>query len=289
MIGTLAALLASSSWALAALLYRKSVAEVQDPLITSWLRVPLALCFTATLSWGTGRLSELPALLHEGWGLAWIILATTLAIVLGDALYIVSLREAGVSIGYPVGYTYPLYASLFAIAFIGEQATVSLAIGLALALTGIWTASFNPPRELGRRERVLKGVLAAILAGVCWGLGSVVYRVAVYAVDPINVNLVKLIYLFIAMAPFAWRGRFRVSRRGLQYALLGGLVGLGIGDWLFYVGLSIIGVSRTVTLTTISPLLSLVLAKLLLHEPAGARQALGALLIVAGVYIATRP
>lgn len=289
MMGIAASLLASFFWASAALLYRRSVVEVRDPLVTSWLRVPLALCFTTVLSWSAGRLNELPTLLHEGWSLAWIVLATTLAIVLGDALYIVALREAGVSIGYPVGYTYPLYASLFAAAFMGERLTPSLVAGLSLALVGIWTSSFSPPKELGGRERVLRGVLAAVLAGVCWGLGSVMYRAAVYTVDPINVNLIKLVFLSIVASPFAWMGRSKVRGKALRYALLGGLAGLGVGDWLFYVGLSTIGVGRTVTLTTASPMLSLVMAKLLLREPAGARQAVGALLIAAGVYIAAQP
>ncbi|MEM4700451.1 MAG: DMT family transporter, partial [Candidatus Nezhaarchaeales archaeon] len=127
---------------------------------------------------------------------------------------------------------------------------------------------------------------AAVSAGVCWGLGSVIYRAAVYTVDPIIVNLVKLMYLFIAALPFAWMSRSKISGRGLRYALLGGLAGLGVGDWLFYVGLSTLGVSKTVTVTTCSPILSLILAKLLLHEPTRARHALGALLIITGVYMA---
>lgn len=64
-------------------------------------------------------------------------------------------------------------------------------------------------------------------AGLCWGLGSVVYRVAVIATSPINVNLVKLLYLIIATSPFAWRRRLKVRRRALLLALLGGLIGLG--------------------------------------------------------------
>lgn len=286
MMGALVATLTALFWALAATLYRRAVVGIEDPLATNWFRAPLALGFMATLSWGLGELSEVLSLLQGGWGLAWILLATTLAIVLGDTLYMVALRDAGVSIGYPVGYVYPLYASLFAVALLGEQVTLGLAIGLALALTGIWAASFNPPRSLGDRRKVFKGVLAAVAAGLCWGLGSVVYRVAVYAVDPVNVNLVKLAYLIIVTSPFAWRGKLRVGRQALFFALLGGLMGLGVGDWLFYVGLSMIGVARTVTLTTSSPLISLLLARALLHERAGLRQALGASLIVAGVSIA---
>jgi len=47
-----------------------------------------------------------------------------------------------------------------------------------------------------------------------------------------------------------------------------------------------IGVAETVTLTTFSLLASLLLARLLLHEEASSRQALGASMIVAGVCIA---
>ena len=285
-IGAATALLTSLLWALAATLYRGAAVEVGDPLATNWLRAPLALAFMATLSWSLGELDELAAVLQGGWRLSWILLATTLAIILGDTFYLMALRDAGVSIGYPVGYTYPLYASMFAVALLGEQATLGLAIGLPFALAGIWTASFNPPRGLGNRKAILKGVSAAVAAGLCWGLGSVVYRVAVIATSPINVNLVKLLYLIIATSPFAWRRRLKVRRQALLLALLGGLIGLGAGDWLFYASLSMIGVAETVTLTTFSPLASLLLARLLLHEEASSRQALGASMIVAGVCIA---
>jgi len=285
-VGAATALLTSLLWALAATLYRGAAVEVKDPLATNWLRAPLALVLMATLSWSLGELNELLAVLQGGWRLAWILLATTLAIILGDTFYLMALRDAGVSIGYPVGYTYPLYASIFAVALLGERVTLGLAIGLPFALAGIWTSSFNPPRGLSDRKAIFKGVLAAVAAGLCWGLGSVVYRVAVITASPVNVNLVKLLYLMMATSPFAWRGRLRVGRRALLLALLGGLMGLGAGDWLFYVSLSMIGVARTVTLTTFSPLASLLFARLLLHEEASSRQALGASMIVAGVCMA---
>jgi len=285
-MGVVVATFTSLFWALAATLYRKAVVDIEDPLATNWFRAPLALGFMAALSWSLGELSEVPSLLQGGWSLAWILLATTLAIVLGDTLYMAALRDAGVSIGYPVGYVYPLYASLFAVALLGEEVTLGLALGLGLALSGIWVTSFNPPRGLGDRGRILKGVTAAVAAGLCWGLGSVVYRVAVAAVDPVNVNLVKLAFLIAVTSPFAWRSRLRVGKEALGCAFLGGLMGLGLGDWLFYVCLSMIGVARAVTLTTSSPLISIILARLLLRERAGLRQALGALMIVSGVTVA---
>jgi len=286
MLGALIALFTALSWALAGMLYRKAIVDVEDPLATNWFRAPLALIFTFMLSLYTGEARELPLVFQGGFGLAWIMLATTLAIVLGDTFYLIGLRDAGLSIGYPVSYVYPLYASLLAVALLGERITLGLAMGLTLALTGVWAASFNPPRSLGDRGRVVRGVLAAIATGICWGLGAIVYKVAVYTVKPINVNLVKLAYLIAIAAPFAWRARFKIARKSLLSAFLGGLMGLGVGDWLFYTGLSLIGVVKMVTLTTASPLISIFLAKLFLHEGAGIRQGLGALLIAAGVAIA---
>ncbi|RLF16090.1 MAG: hypothetical protein DRJ97_01995 [Thermoprotei archaeon] len=280
--GATAAILASLNWSIAAVLYRRAVSSLRDPLATSGFRVPLALAFMVLLSFA---LNPSPPLITLE-SLAWVLLASTVGIVVGDALYMVALRDAGVSIGYPVGYVFPLYASLFAVLLLGESLTVGLVVGLALALSGIWLASFKPPKGLGDRRRVLMGVVAAVLAGVSWGLASVIFKVAVLKVDPSLVNLVKLLFLLCVMTPFMARSRGLVTRSFLIYALLGGLFGLGIGDWLLYVSLAFIGAARASTLTTSSPLISLILASVLLKEEVTFRQVGGALLIVAGILLA---
>lgn len=284
--GAIAAVLASFCWSIAAVLYRRAVSGLNDPLATSGLRVPLALAFMATLSLFLEKGGSLAFLLVSWEALFWVLLATTIAIIIGDTLYMVALRNAGVSIGYPVGYVYPVYATLFAVLLLGETLTVGLVAGLALSLTGIWLSSFKPPSRLGDRRRVFIGVMAAVLAGLSWGLGSVVFKVAVINVDPLIVNVIKLIYLLLIMSPFIVRLKVKLIKEYLAYALLGGLFGLGIGDWLLYVSLAAIGAARAATLTTSSPLISILLAFLFLKEEVSWKQAAGACLIITGVLLA---
>jgi len=58
-----------------------------------------------------------------------------------------------------------------------------------------------------------------------------------------------------------------------------------VGDWLFYVGLDEIGASLAATITTSSPMMSLLLAIILLKERMNAKQAFGVLLIILGVLL----
>ena len=58
-----------------------------------------------------------------------------------------------------------------------------------------------------------------------------------------------------------------------------------MGDWFLYISLSKIGAARATALTTSAPLLSLLLATIILKEKVSKRQVLGTILIIVGVIL----
>ncbi|MEX2689031.1 MAG: EamA family transporter [Candidatus Njordarchaeum guaymaensis] len=81
------------------------------------------------------------------------------------------------------------------------------------------------------------------------------------------------------------QARREIDKKTLIIAMIGGIFGIGVGDWFFYLSLANIGASVTSALTTSSPLLSLFLAFILLKEKITWKQILGTILIIAGVLI----
>jgi drug/metabolite transporter (DMT)-like permease len=70
--------------------------------------------------------------------------------------------------------------------------------------------------------------------------------------------------------------------------VVSGVVGLGIGDTLYLVGLKTVGVARAVPLAATYPLFSLVWATFLLNQPLTATAVLGAAVILAGIWLLSR-
>jgi drug/metabolite transporter (DMT)-like permease len=70
--------------------------------------------------------------------------------------------------------------------------------------------------------------------------------------------------------------------------IVSGVVGLGIGDTLYMVGLRSVGVARAVPLAATYPLFSLVWATFLLGQPLTLTGVLGAVVILVGIWLLSR-
>jgi DME family drug/metabolite transporter len=67
-----------------------------------------------------------------------------------------------------------------------------------------------------------------------------------------------------------------------------GLIGLGLGDTLYLVGLRSVGVARAVPLASTYPLFSLIWATFLLGQPVTLTAVIGALVILLGIWLLSR-
>ena len=284
---------AAFSWALAAVFYRKALFKSTNPLVTNILRTPLAVISLLIILFFSGELPSVATLIGDVTLLLILLIATFVMNIVGDTLYLTSIRNVGVSVGYPLSYTYPILVAILATFILNENLYWTLFAGTLTSIFGIWLISQRSEnktgKELGDGYSFPSGVLAALGASISFSVGIIIYRVTVKNVVPIVVAVFKLFFLMAMCSPVipmkARELRGNLDLKTFLFAIIGGLFGIGIGDWFFYLSLESIGAGLAAALTTSAPLLSTLLAVVFLKEKVNRKQLIGTLLIVFGILL----
>jgi DME family drug/metabolite transporter len=140
---------------------------------------------------------------------------------------------------------------------------------------------------------ILLGELAALGAAICWAAAPILYRQALFKVSPISANIVRCttnaVFMVVVLFATGWIGVLtRLPLGVLALTVASGFIGLVMGDTLYMYGLGSIGVSCAVPLSATYPLFSLLLATFLLHQPLTVFAVVGALVILAGIWLVSR-
>ncbi len=137
------------------------------------------------------------------------------------------------------------------------------------------------------------GELAALGAAFCWAIAPILYRQALFQTHPVSANIVRsatnaLVMLLVLLALGKWNALSSLPLPVLGLVAASGVVGLGVADTLYMVGLRSVGVSVAVPLAASYPLFSLLWATLFLGQPVVASAVVGAVVIVAGIWLLSR-
>ena len=182
-------------------------------------------------------------------------------------------------------YLQPILVGFLAWAFLGEALNVGKLIGLVLGFGGVVAVSSGslsgglPPI----------GVAFGVLSAISWALGTVYFKrergagsMLWFVASMFLLGGAVLMTLGLGVEPWsgiAWNAEFLAS---LMYVSLAG-VGLA---WLLWLGLVAKGeASRVSAYIFFVPLLSVVLGAMFLGEELSYSLALGAALIVTGIYL----
>ncbi|MGB8779451.1 MAG: DMT family transporter [Candidatus Bathyarchaeia archaeon] len=133
------------------------------------------------------------------------------------------------------------------------------------------------------------GELAALGAAISWTVSALFYGKALQQARPISANIIRLtltgsiLLLFLVIL-----GKLTfltdLPSGVVVISAVSGIIGLGLGDTLYLVSLSRIGVARAVPITCVYPLFSLIWAFFLEGEPVTWAVVLGAVVIVGGIW-----
>ncbi|MGC8994787.1 MAG: EamA family transporter [Pyrobaculum sp.] len=194
---------------------------------------------------------------------------------LGDYAYFKALTHSGVATAVTVSYTYIFTAQLFATALGLEGARLGAAAGALLAFAGIYIALGGRPRGIG--------VLYGAAASLSWGVASALLGVASREASPYTIAVVRSAVLAPLFSLFT---NFNGAQRlGILYAVLSGVVGLAIGSTAFIYAMSQIGVAATVIATSLTPILSQILDRVVNKSEISPKHILGAALVGLGIAI----
>ncbi len=134
------------------------------------------------------------------------------------------------------------------------------------------------------------GEIAALLAAMCWAMSTVMYRPIGYRLSAGVMNfykgilasllLIVMIGIVVCVSGFAWPViEFRTS----VLLAVSGLIGIGLGDTLFFASLRQVGARRAMLLTTLGPPLTALIGLVYPGESLSLHAWLGILLTIAGV------
>jgi len=293
MIGELAALGAAISWTMSALFYRKAL-QTTKPISANIVRLTctgLVLLAFLAVSGKLGALTELPANV--------IVLACVSGIIglgIGDTLYMMSLKNIGVARAVPITCTYPLFNLLWAVFLVGEPVTFSVALGAIIIVAGVWLLSRGEAaNKAGTQGKTpLTGVVLALATAILWSISITMINLAVretpdldHALGINTVRVMSIAFSLFIVSPVIDRsfGFLKLDKKTVGVLIAGGIVALGLG-WFFLAYSFVVTLeSRAVPISSTTPLFSTLVGIALLHEKINAANALGSILIVAGIFL----
>jgi drug/metabolite transporter (DMT)-like permease len=136
------------------------------------------------------------------------------------------------------------------------------------------------------------GEFAALGAAISWAVAPLLYRKALLNAKPVSANIVRCVtnaaVLALILVAVGGSALTNLPMEVLILVSVSGVIGLGIGDTLYMVGLKSVGVAKAVPLAATYPLFSLLWTVFLLGEPVALPAVLGASVILLGILLLSR-
>lgn len=109
------------------------------------------------------------------------------------------------------------------------------------------------------------GELAALMCSVCWAIASFIFRLSVDNSSPYLLNLLKCGYAILILGfflPFQSDAFPSIPCKNYIQLIASGIIGLGVGDTLYFFILSALGTRKTLLMETLAPPLTGILSYL---------------------------
>ncbi len=279
-LGVAASLGAALCWTATAALLKVGSSKYQ-PITANALRAVAGAVGSILLVLFAG---EVNVFLNPDWrAFALAFLAGLVGIVIGDTLYIYALKSVGVARAMPVANTYPLFSTVGAFLFLGEEITPQVIVGALLIILGLWLIS---PKGERKSSFTAKNFFLTLSCAPIWGAGILLLSYALSYYSVLALNAVRLPLIAVVLIGFAFSRGYnpiKMDRRSLLVLSLAGILGLSIGNTLFLLGIDSIGVARAVPLSSTSPIFSTIVGSVFLREKVTLKVYLSALLVVLGI------
>lgn len=286
MIGALAALGSSLTWAVGTTVY-PTLSAKYSPFEVNGSRALVALLFFFPLSLLLDG--------HSGWSgvtgshLIWMLLSMVCSYFLGDACFLWSVKSLGVPGALAIASIYPVWTATAGWIFKGEPLLVGQAFGITLALLGTLLVILSGYRIQAEGVRYGRGVGFGLLTSGFWALNSWSVAAGGAGLSPWVGNSIRM-----AIALFLCGVTTSVLRRkvrlGLPFGVLKTYLGVFAfeafgGSFLFLYGLTHTSLAVASSLSSLAPVIAVPLAWFRKSEPLTVTQVTGVLLAVAGVVI----
>jgi len=279
-LGVVLSLAAAFSWGSSTILVRVGLKRL-SPIGANIFRLYVASTLFLLILGVTGNLGvfRLPTRL-----LLLAFISAQFGFVIGDYFYFSALKRMGVSRTVPIISTYPLWAILWAMLFLGERVRPHVIIGAVLVVLAIIIVKRAEEEEHADRL----GFVFAFVAPISWSVAVVIMEYLTRSVPSLQLAGVRMVFAALGVSVFLPRYGGEVKRMSRREALVlvgAAVLGLILGQYLFVYSVSLVGSPIAAPVSAINPIIASLLAVLLLKEKPNARIFEGLILAVLGVIL----
>jgi drug/metabolite transporter (DMT)-like permease len=223
--------------------------------------------------------------------LAWTVVAA-LAQIGATALLLAAMRERSFVVITAYSKTEAMQVAIFGLLFLGDRVTLSLAAAIAIATVGVLLVSW--PRSAGGEAFTWKPAVLGIGSGAMFAIAAIGFRGGIRALDTDSfvlaatttlalglciqtVLLSAYLYLFDRKSLMAILRLWRPS-------MLAGFTG-AFASQMWFLAFALETAAKVRTLALVEILFAQVLSRNLFKQTLASREAVGIVLIVAGVVL----
>jgi drug/metabolite transporter (DMT)-like permease len=277
------ALVASASWALGAVLWRKLDADL-TPGGMNFAKVLLgSVLLMGLLPFSENAPTDVQSFLLLG-------VSGLLGIAIGDTFFFVSLVKLGPRRASLMGCLNPVCIALASFAALGERPAERVWAGIVIATLGVsWVLRERTPSNQEAAD-LRVGVVFGALSIFCTTTSVLLAKIGLVTMPSVQATVIRLLWALVGLLAFGaargtlreWLAPFESRRLFLRVCLVVLVVVFG-GFWLSLVALKHLDASIAGMLTSAAPILILPLVYFMLEERVSARAVGGALIAVGGI------
>ncbi|WP_028633869.1 DMT family transporter [Pseudomonas parafulva] len=167
----------------------------------------------------------------------------------------------------------------------GERITLRVLTGMALAFAGLLVLLLPGAAAPG-----LSSALLMALAGVAWGIYTLLGKGSPRPLADTAGNFVRSLACLVLLAPMLWMGSgLQLSLSGFGYGLASGAIASGAGYAVWYSVVRRISAQQAATLQLSVPVIAALGGVLVVGEPLSLRLALACAVVLGGIALALSP
>jgi drug/metabolite transporter (DMT)-like permease len=172
-----------------------------------------------------------------------------------------------------------------------EEINLVIILGTLSIIFGVWLVVNKALDQRNRSNSAIKGIVASLGTTICWGVGIVLFKIILRNNDSLVLTAGRMVFLLPTLALLSIIPQLnqpsskKWTKNQVILALFSGLLALGIGDTLLYVGLVSTNINIIAPLTSITPVFSAIIAILFLGEQISKKIITGTLLVTVGTLL----
>jgi drug/metabolite transporter (DMT)-like permease len=197
-------------------------------------------------------------------------------------------QRTSASVAALIVATAPVMVALGSAALLRERVTARRWLGIALAFAGVAVLAFA--HRTGGTSTSIRGVLVAILAPVSWAVYTIVAKPLTQRASSLQVTATGMLVGSLALLPFVSGQTVReigdLSAAGWAWMVQLAVGSSVLGYFLFVWALARLEATKVAVFLYAVPVVAILSAWIILHEPLGASVLVAAALVIAGVVLA---